>query len=140
MPASTGRGGATAACIRRCAAGHGAAGRAAAASAAGACAGGARAARGAAAGDRGGDARAPDHRERDGERGGEDGGAGAEQAALAADRQSVSSWNTTLGVAGAAAVASAAAAGYLWYRALRGARVEVHATPTGGGVSLSGRF
>ena len=59
---------------------------------------------------------------------------------LEADRQAVSSWNTTMGIAGVAALASAAASGYLWYRALHGAHVEVHAGPGGGGVSLVGRF
>ena len=59
---------------------------------------------------------------------------------LEADRQAVSSWNTTMGIAGVAAIASAAASGYLWYRALHGAHVEVHAGPGGGGVSLVGRF
>jgi hypothetical protein len=59
---------------------------------------------------------------------------------LEADRQAVSSWNTTMGIAGVAAIASAAASGYLWYRALHGARVEIHAGPGGGGVSLVGRF
>jgi hypothetical protein len=57
-----------------------------------------------------------------------------------ADRQSVSSWNTTMGIAGAVAIAGAAASGYLWYRALHGAQVEVHAGPNGAGVSLIGRF
>jgi hypothetical protein len=59
---------------------------------------------------------------------------------LQADRDAVSSWNTTMGVAGAVAIASAAASGYLWYRALHGVQVEVHPAPGGGGVSLSGRF
>ena len=59
---------------------------------------------------------------------------------LEADRQAVSSWNTTMGIAGVAAIASAAASGYLWYRALHGAHIEVRAGPGGGGVSLVGRF
>jgi len=59
---------------------------------------------------------------------------------LQADRDAVSTWNTTMGVAGAFAIAGAAASGYLWYRALHGVQVEVHPAPGGGGVSLSGRF
>jgi hypothetical protein len=59
---------------------------------------------------------------------------------LQADRDAVSSWNTTMGVAGALAIAGAAASGYLWYRSLHGVQVEVHPARGGGGVSLSGRF
>lgn len=59
---------------------------------------------------------------------------------LQADRDAVSSWNTTMGIAGAVALAGAAASGYLWYRALHGMQVEVHPAPGGGGVSLAGRF
>ena len=68
------------------------------------------------------------------------GGMALDTDTLQADRDAVSSWNTTMGVAGAFAIAGAAASGYLWYRALHGVQVEVHPTPGGGGVSLSGRF
>jgi hypothetical protein len=60
---------------------------------------------------------------------------------LAADKDAVSRWNTTLVIAGSAAIATTALSGYLWYRALRSEpRIEVHAGPGGAGVSFLGRF
>jgi hypothetical protein len=60
---------------------------------------------------------------------------------LAADRDAVSRWNTTLVIAGSAAIATGALGGYLWYRALRSEpKLEVHAGPDGAGVALLGRF
>jgi hypothetical protein len=60
---------------------------------------------------------------------------------LAADKDAVSRWNTTLVIAGSAAIATGALSGYLWYRALRSEpKLEVHAGPDGAGVALLGRF
>lgn len=60
---------------------------------------------------------------------------------LAADKDAVSRWNTTLVIAGSAAIATGALSGYLWYRALRSEpKLEVHAGPAGAGVAWLGRF
>jgi hypothetical protein len=60
---------------------------------------------------------------------------------LAADKHAVSRWNTTLVIAGSAAIATGALSGYLWYRALRSEpKLEVHAGPDGAGVAFLGRF
>ena len=57
------------------------------------------------------------------------------------DKKLVDKWNTVFGVSAVVAVVAAGASGYLWYRALHPVtRLEVNAGPTGGSVTLRGRF
>jgi hypothetical protein len=58
------------------------------------------------------------------------------------DQSTANTWNRVSLISGGLAVAGAAAAGVLWYRAIRGTEVPVEVTPTAGGASvmLRGRF
>lgn len=64
-----------------------------------------------------------------------------DQPTFDADRNAVSRWNTTLEIGGGVGIAGAALATFLWYRALRTeAPVEIHASPTGAGLSFTRTF
>jgi hypothetical protein len=62
-----------------------------------------------------------------------------DQLAFEADRDNVEKWNTRLAISSVIAILGAGASGFLWYRALTPAQVEVR--PEGGAtISLGGRF